>query len=146
MNRIKIKLPATFHFITEIDIRITDLNYGGHAGNDTFLALAHEARYRFLKSLGYTELHIENVSLIMSDAAIEFKRELFQGDRVLISIAAEGFDKYGFDLFYLFEKMDNEEKLIVAKIKTGMLCYNYTEKKLEMLPELAKEKLLNARA
>ena len=82
----------------------------------------------------------------MSDAAIEFKRELFQGDRVLISIAAEGFDKYGFDLFYLFEKMDNEEKLIVAKIKTGMLCYNYTEKKLEMLPELAKEKLLNARA
>lgn len=144
MDRIKIRLPEIFRFTTEIDIRITDLNYGGHVGNDTFLGLAHEARCRFLGSLGYTELHIENVSLIMSDAAIEFKKELFQGDRIMISIAAEGFHKFGFDLLYLFEKMDKEEKLIVAKIKTGMMCYNYTEKKLEALPELAKEKLKNA--
>lgn len=144
MDRIKIRLPEIFRFTTEIDIRITDLNYGGHVGNDTFLGLAHEARCRFLESLGYTELHIENVSLIMSDAAIEFKKELFQGDRIKISIAAESFHKFGFDLLYLFEKMDKEEKLIVAKIKTGMMCYNYTEKKLEALPELAKEKLKNA--
>ncbi|MEO7210373.1 MAG: thioesterase family protein [Chitinophagaceae bacterium] len=141
MERVKIKMPGKFSFSTEMDIRITDLNYGGHVGNDTFLALAHEARSRFLASHDYTELCMENVSLIMSDAAIEFKKELFQGDKVLISVAADGFDKYGFDLFYLFEKMVNDEKLVVAKIKTGMLCYNYTQKKLEFLPEMAMEKL-----
>ncbi|MFZ1798270.1 MAG: thioesterase family protein [Chitinophagaceae bacterium] len=143
MDRVKIKVPEKFQFTTEIDIRITDLNYGGHLGNDTFLSLAHEARYRYLAFLGYTELRMENVSLIMSDAAIEFKKELFQGERVIISIAANGFDKYGFDLIYLFEKTGNNEKLVVAKIKTGMLCYNYTEKKLELLPQAAMEKLKN---
>lgn len=143
MDRVKIKIPEKFQFTTEIDIRITDLNYGGHLGNDTFLSLAHEARYRFLAFLGYTELLMENVSLIMSDAAIEYKKELFQGERVIISIAANGFDKYGFDLIYLFEKKGNNEKLVVAKIKTGMLCYNYTEKKLELLPLAAMEKLNN---
>lgn len=143
MDRVKIKVPEKFHFTTEIDIRITDLNYGGHLGNDTFLSLAHEARYRFLAFLGYTELRMENVSLIMSDAAIEFKKELFGGERVIISIAANGFDKYGFDLIYLFEKKGINEKMVVAKIKTGMLCYNYTEKKLELLPQVAMEKLKN---
>lgn len=141
MDRVKIKMPGNFLFSTELDIRITDLNYGGHVGNDTFLALAHEARFRFLASHDYTELCMENVSLIMSDAAIEFKKELFQGDKVIISIAADGFDKYGFDLYYLFEKMLNDEKLVVAKIKTGMLCYNYTEKKLAFMPANAIKKL-----
>lgn len=141
MDRVKIKMPRKFQFTTEMDIRITDLNYGGHVGNDTFLALAHEARSRFLASHDYTELCMENVSLIMSDAAIEFKKELFQGDKVIISVTADGFDKYGFDLYYLFEKMEKAEKLVVAKIKTGMLCYNYTQKKLEFMPGKAIEKL-----
>jgi acyl-CoA thioesterase FadM len=48
MERIKVSLPVSFAFSTIIAIRITDLNYGGHAGNDVFLALAHEARERFL--------------------------------------------------------------------------------------------------
>ena len=141
MDRVKIKMPGNFLFSTELDIRITDLNYGGHVGNDTFLALAHEARSRFLASHDYTELCMENVSLIMSDAAIEFKKELFHGDKVIISSAADGFDKYGFDLYDLFEKMLNDEKLVVAKIKTGMLCYNYTEKKLAFMPANAIKKL-----
>ncbi|MBS1730365.1 MAG: thioesterase family protein [Bacteroidetes bacterium] len=141
MERVKIKLPEHFQFSTEIDIRITDINYGGHVGNDAFLALAHEARTRFLASFGYTELSMEEVSLIMADAAIEFKKELFHGDKVILSVVADGFDKYGFDLFYLFEKQVNSEKLVVAKIKTGMLCYNYHEKKLALLPAGVKEKL-----
>ena len=44
MARIKLTLPERFPFTTTIPIRITDLNYGGHVGNDTVLALLHEAR------------------------------------------------------------------------------------------------------
>jgi len=36
MQRIKIDLPEFFSFTTPIKIRITDLNYGGHVGNDVF--------------------------------------------------------------------------------------------------------------
>ncbi len=56
MERIKIQLPEKFSFSTTIKIRITDLNYGGHVGNDVFLSLIHEARQQFLIAHGYSEL------------------------------------------------------------------------------------------
>jgi YbgC/YbaW family acyl-CoA thioester hydrolase len=137
MARIKIELPEQFHFTTKISIRISDLNYGGHVGNDTVLTLIHEARVQFLRSHGYEELNIEGVSLIMSDAGIEFKAELFYGDVVTAFVTATNFSRAGFDLFY--KLMKNES--IVALAKTGMICYNYDTRKVVSLPAKAREKL-----
>jgi len=135
MERIKINLPEQFNFHTHINIRITDLNYGGHVGNDSFLSLIHEARQQFLKHYGYAELDFASVSLIMADAAIEFKKELNYGDTVRISVAVTGFDKLGFDLFYLIEIVAADNTTILAgKAKTGMLCYDYTAKKVVPVP------------
>ena len=141
MERVKIKLPAQFNFSTIVRIRITDLNFGGHVGNDTFLSLLHEARHEFLKHHSYGETSFEGAGLIMTDAAIEYKRELAQGDEVKISVAADGFDKFGFDLFYKMEVVTNEQTILAAKAKTGMLCYDYEKRKLVTMPEGAKEKL-----
>ena len=141
MERIKVNLPENFHFSTIIKIRITDLNYGGHVGNDSFLSLIHEARQQFLNHFGYSELKIENVSLIMADASIEFKKELNYGNEIKISVTASGFDKLGFDLFYKIEIINNENFILAGKAKTGMLCYDYQNKKLMPVPEEAKNKL-----
>lgn len=137
MFRIKIELPEQFHFSTTIPIRITDLNYGGHVGNDTILTLIHEARVQFLKYYGYEELSFEGVSLIMSDAAIEFKAELFYGDIITAYIMATNFTRIGFDVFYKLMK----NQTVVAIAKTGMVCYNYSTKKVVSVPAKAKEKL-----
>lgn len=88
MDRIKVSLPGNYNFSTVIAIRITDLNYGGHVGNDVFLSLIHEARLQFLNHFGYSEMDFEGTGLIMADAAIEFKRELFYGNELKISVAA----------------------------------------------------------
>jgi acyl-CoA thioester hydrolase len=137
MTRIKIELPERFVFSTKIPIRITDLNYGGHVGNDTVLSLIHEARVQFLKSHDYEELNLEGVGLIMSDVGIEFKAELFYGDIVTAFVAAASFSRAGFDLFY---KLIREET-IVAIAKTGMICYNYDIRKVVSIPVKAKERL-----
>lgn len=142
MERIKINLPDNFKFSSVIKIRITDLNYGGHVGNDSFLSLIHEARQQFLNSFGYSELQFENTSLIMFDAAIEFKKELSYGDEVKISVAANNFDTRGFDMFYKLEIIKESSHILAGKAKTGMLCYNYQFKKLSGVPAAAKEKLL----
>ena len=141
MERIKINLPEHFNFSTNIKIRITDLNYGGHVGNDSFLSLIHEARQQFLNHFGYSELEIESVSLIMADAAIEFKKELNYHDEVKISVAANGFDKFGFDIFYKMEIINSNEFILAGKAKTGMLCYDYSSKKIMLVPESVKNKL-----
>ena len=141
MARIKIELPANFTFSTIIPVRITDVNYGGHVGNDSILSMLHEARMRFLKHLGYSELSLEGVSLIMADVAIEFKAELFYGEEVIASVAATEFSKLGFELYYKLEKEVEGARKLVATAKTGMICFNYDTRKVAAVPALAAEKL-----
>jgi YbgC/YbaW family acyl-CoA thioester hydrolase len=144
MERIKINLPGNFKFSTTIKVRITDLNYTGHVGNDSFLSLVHEARQQFLNHFGYSEMQIENTSLIMTDVAIEFKKELNYADAIKISVAANGFDKYGFDIFYKLEIINEGNPILAAKAKTGMLCYDYQNKKLIAVPAKLKDTLSEA--
>jgi len=86
----KITLPDSFAFSCDIPVRITDLNYGGHVGNDTILSLIHEARVQYLKKFGMQELDFAGVGLIMGDAAIEFKSESFHGDVIRVWVKSGG--------------------------------------------------------
>jgi YbgC/YbaW family acyl-CoA thioester hydrolase len=141
MERIKVNLPEHFPFSIKLPIRITDLNYGGHVGNDAVLSLIHEARMQFLNHHGYSEMSVEGVGVIMADVAIEYKRELAYGNVVTISVAATGFDKLGFDMFYKIE-VESEGKITIAgKAKTGMMCFDYNNKKRVSVPEKAAKKL-----
>jgi YbgC/YbaW family acyl-CoA thioester hydrolase len=135
MSRTKVDLPEDFSFQTTIPIRITDVNYGGHVGNDTVLTLLHEARMQFLKHHGFSEMDFGGVGLIMSDVIIEFKKEIFYGEEVTISVSVSNFSKIGFDVFYMVVK--SQQKIVVAKAKTGMVCYDYKLKKIVSVPETA---------
>ncbi|RYY59984.1 MAG: acyl-CoA thioesterase [Chitinophagaceae bacterium] len=139
MSRIRIDLPAAFHFSTSIPVRITDINYGGHAGNDAILSLVHEARMRYLAGYGYSEMSFAGVALIMADAGIEFKSELFYGETVVISVTIGNQSKVSFDIFYKLEKEVDGKRKMVAAAKTGMVCFDYRIKKIAAFPEEAKQ-------
>jgi acyl-CoA thioester hydrolase len=141
MARIKVELPSSFSFSCSIPIRITDLNYGNHVGNDAVLSIIHEARVQFFQHYGYAELAFAGVGMIMADVAIEFKNELFYGDIVIASVAAGEFSKIGFELYYKLEKEAGGKRLLAATAKTGMICYDYDKKKISSLPEEARIKL-----
>lgn len=138
MARIKIDLPAVFTFSTQLPIRISDINYGGHLGNDAILSMLHEARLQFLQHHGYSELELAGKSLIMADVAIEYKGEGFHGDLLTIQVAAHDFNKYGFDIIY---QVTNQDKRLIALAKTGMLCFDYSTRKVVSLPDRVKEQL-----
>lgn len=143
MARIKIDLPEAFSYSVSIPVRISDINYGGHVGNDAILSLIHEARMQFLKQLGYTEMEFAGVGLIMADAGIEFKNELFYGDNVIVSVACAGFSKVSFDIYYKLEKAADDKNILVAIAKTGMVCFDYKRKKIVHVPGGAMMKLTN---
>lgn len=141
MQRIKIELPAQFNFTTEIPVRITDINYGGHVGNDTVLSMIHEARMQYLKHHGFTELNLGGVGVIMSDVGIQFKSELFYGEVVIASVTAGMFSKVAFDLYYKFEKKSGDNTVLVAAAKTGMVCFDYEKRKTVAVPDDVKQQL-----
>ena len=132
MHQVKLELPNEFSYSTIIPIRITDLNYGGHVGNDTVLTLFHEARIQFLAHYETSEMNFGGVGLIMRDVVIEFKKEIFYGDNVKVYVAISNFSKISFDIFY---KMVKGNDVIVAIARTGMICYNYQLKKIVSVPE-----------
>lgn len=142
MARIRLQLPEIFSFTCTLPVRITDINYGGHAGNDTILSLIHEARMQFLQSLGYTEMRFAGAGMIMADVSIEFKSELFYGDLVIASVTPGELSRIGFELYYKLEKETAGKRTAVAHAKTSMICYDYDKKKIIPLPEEARGKMM----
>jgi acyl-CoA thioester hydrolase len=128
--RIKLDFPEKTHFTTTITVRISDINYGNHVGNDSIVSLIHEARVQFLQSLGYTELNIEGLGLIMSDLAVTYKKQLLYGDELAITIAVADLTAKSFNLYYKI----NVKETTATIAKTGMLCYDYTLQKIANIP------------
>lgn len=123
-----------FKFSTTIDIRISDINYGGHLGNDRYLSLFQDARLQYLKQFGFSELSIgDNISLIMSQAHINFKSEVFWGDRleIFVRISSIRATRFMFDYLILnILKTDNA----IATGYTEMVGFDYQHRKVKRLP------------
>ena len=134
MPRIRIDLPEAFDFVTRIPIRVDDLNYGGHLSNDAVLSIAHEARLRWIRSLGFaSELDVAGTGLIMADAAVVFRAEGRQGMELRVEVAVDEFRSRGFDLLYRL--VDDATGVEIAQVKTGMLWFDYAARKVGHVPE-----------
>ena len=134
MARIKIDLPDSFPFQTEIPVRITDLNYGGHVGNDIFLSLIHEIRVQFLKHYGFSEMNIDGVGTIMNEAAITYKAEVFYGSVITAKVSVAELSSMSCELLYhLSDKATGKE---VARAKTGLVFFDYDKKRIAHMPEI----------
>ena len=132
MARINIDLPDNLIFTTSIPVRINDINYGGHLGHDSLLSLTHEARVRFLKKYGFSEMNIYGKGLIISDLAIVYKSEAFYGEVLDIEVGVTDFSKYGCDFIYkISESKDSRE---IARAKTGMVFFDYSKRKATSVP------------
>jgi len=125
-------MPKRFPFETEVALRVSDINYGGHLGNDAVLALAQEARMRFLRSHGWTEKDVSGVGMIMTDAVVVYRSEAFFGDVLTIEVAVADLQQLGCDfLFRMVNKASGKE---VALVKTGVVFFDYAKRKPTLVP------------
>ncbi|MFO7653970.1 MAG: thioesterase family protein [Candidatus Krumholzibacteriia bacterium] len=122
-----------YPFRASVKVRITDLNYGGHLGNDRMLALLHEARVAWLASHDWSELDCAGAALIMADAALLFQKEAFAGDVLDIEVAAGEPSRVGFRLFYRVTRPADGARVALAE--TGLVCFDYGTRRLLPLPD-----------
>jgi acyl-CoA thioester hydrolase len=135
MARIKIELPNDFLFQTDMNVRVYDLNYGAHLGNDRVLAMFHEARVQFLQFLGITNERdgMDGLGIIMTDAAVVYKAESFLGDQLSIKVTVGDLTTKSMDILYLIENSSTGKE--VARGKTGILCFDYKTRKISAIPD-----------
>ncbi len=136
MARVKIKFPDEKPlFVAVIPVRIGDINYGGHVGNDSILSMIHEARMQWLGSYGYTELKAAGNALIMADVMIAYKGEAFYGETLNVAIYVEEITKVSFDLLYRIYNASGTVAKEIAHAKTGMVCFDYETRKVDEIKE-----------
>jgi acyl-CoA thioester hydrolase len=141
MDRIKISLPEKFIFRTEMFVRVYDVNFAGHLSNDSILSMVHEARIRFLKNWGFSEVDTAGAGIIMFDAALQYKSQGFHGDVLIFDVTVENFIKSGCDFIFRITNKTNGNE--IARAKTGIAFFDYKKNKIVPVPE--KFRLFNSR-
>jgi acyl-CoA thioester hydrolase len=135
MPRIHISLPSTILFTAEVQVRISDINYGGHVGNDSILTIMQDARLLFYRARGFkNEISFEGtIGQIIADASVQYKAESFLGDQLLVNVFVDDITKYGFDMLYQIINKENGKE--IARGKTGIVCFDYQKRKVAPIPE-----------
>lgn len=134
MARTKLPMPESFTFKTEMPVRITDINYGNHVGNDAMLGLLQEARLRFLTPFGFSESNIGGrLGLIMADINVIFKYQAKYGDRLCIEVLAVEPETFGFDFYYRVSNAETGTE--IAQAKSSMICFDYIRNKPARMPD-----------
>lgn len=136
MSRVKIQFPDYNPLSTvSIPVRIGDINYGNHVGNDAILSVIHEARMQMLTAHGYSEMNAGGNSIIMADVMIAYKAESFYGDILSVALYADELTATGFSLLYRITTIRNDRKIDIAHAKTGMVCFDYNKRKIAPMTE-----------
>lgn len=126
-------------FTTTLLVRVDDINYGGHMGNDKFLAFAQQARAEWLAANGMTELDVGGMGLILVEARVRYKAECFLGDRLEITVSTSDWTNRGFILLYEFRNVTRGK--VAAEASTQMLVYDYQARRVGIVPERLKSAL-----
>jgi acyl-CoA thioesterase FadM len=142
MARVRLQLPTNFLFKTEIPIRISDINYGGHVGNDAVLSIVHEARIQFLRNLGYSEFDIEGTGIMMTDAIIVYSSEGFYGDVLMVEVGTTDFQSTHCDVIFRLTNMATNKEM--ARVKTGIAFFNKLTRKISAVPDTFRKKCESA--
>lgn len=133
MARIHVTLPENLPFSTDIALYLSHMNYGNHLDNAMLLTVVSEARARYLKSMGYSELDVEGKGIIVTDAAVQYKSEGHYGEtmRVQMGVAEPG--KYGCDFYWRMAEAGSGRE--VARGKTGIVFFDYSIRKVAQMPD-----------
>lgn len=122
-------------FETELLIQVSDINYGGHLGNDRFLTLAQEVRVRWLRSLGWTEKNIANsgAGFIVTEAQIQFLAEAFLGQTLIGSLFLHESSQCSCVLHCVLADKESQQK--VGVIATKVAFFDYNTRKIASCPK-----------
>ncbi len=139
MARIEIPIPDGFAHEARLTVRIADVNYGGHLGNDRLLSLLQEARLGLLAGWGFSERDAGGAGLIMTGAAVEYRAQAFYGDELRIRVAVGEIGRAAFDLLYLVTHVDTHRE--VARARTAMAFYDYAHNRVARMPAAFRARL-----
>ena len=118
-----------FHFSYRVGV--ADINYGGHVANSAVLNFFQDARIAYFAALGpYSEIDLGGCGIIMPEAHVYFRKEMFLGDEISIGVKSKNLKRSSWVMEYRVER-DGE---LTAEGETPLICFNYEARKPCRMP------------
>lgn len=132
MPRLKLIEQPYYKFQHTLTVRVTDLNYGAHLGNDTIVSFLHQARAMMFHELGFTELNLgdEATGIVVADLAVNFLAEGFLHDEITLNAQVGELTRKGLRVFYRLRKGGT----LLALAETGIVAFDYRTRQATAWP------------
>jgi acyl-CoA thioester hydrolase len=136
MPREKLVFPTNVITTVTVPVRITDINYGNHLGNDSLVSILHEARMHWLTAHGISELKIDVTGLIMAALSVDYRAEVYYGDNLEVELAVSEIGNVKFGLCYRVCLNRDGKRIVAAIAETTMVSYDYSRGKAVAIPHV----------
>lgn len=121
-----------FRFVMPYTVRISDINYGGHVSNAAVLSFFQDGRIGYLQKVGsFSEMDIGGCGIILPEANVQYKAEMFLGEELQIGVRIEELRRSSFIMSYRIERQGE----VTAEGSTGLVAFDYEQRKLRRLPD-----------
>ncbi|MDK2848503.1 MAG: acyl-CoA thioester hydrolase [Desulfuromonadales bacterium] len=125
-----------FRFTMPYKVRIADINYGGHVSNAAVLSFFQDARIGYFAALGdFSELDIGGCGIILPEAQVQYRAEMFLNDELLIGARAERLKNSSFVMTYRIERHGT----VTAEGSTALVAFDYEKRRPCRLPQAFRE-------
>ena len=120
-----------FSFQFSYRVGVADINYGGHVANSAVLNFFQDARIAYLAGLGpYSEIDLGGCGIIMPEAHVFFRKEMFLGDQLKIGVKSRNLKRSSFVMEYRIERAAE----LTAEGETPLVCFDYQARKPCRIP------------
>jgi acyl-CoA thioester hydrolase len=133
MPKAKIDPDFVVLFECHLDVRVADLNYGNHLGNDRILSYFHEGRVLWLNQHSLSEQDVGGCGLIMTGTRIEYLKQAHLHQRLRLTLGVREVGKARFTIVY--KLTDHQTQQTTALGETHMGCFDYQRQKPARAPQ-----------
>ncbi len=120
-----------FQFSMPYLVRVAEINYAGHVANSAVLNIMQDGRIGYLAQLGpYTELDLGGCGIILPEAHVFFRAEMFLHDRLEVGVRCPEIRRSSFQLEYRIERGGE----LMSEGATPVICFDYQQRKPVRIP------------
>lgn len=142
MPRLKLKPLPSYRYACRLTVRVADVNYGGHLGNNALAGLLHQARLELLRAWGLTEndLGDGHTGLIQTDLGVVFAAEAFMHDE--LTVRSEFIEVRPLTFRLAHEVCRGDTRVALAEL--GFAGFDYAARRSSPLPAVFTARIAGA--
>ena len=137
---IQLKVFPRMPHTSTVAVRFADIDAMGHVNNATFLNYFEQARMQFFHDSIGGKWDWKRDGIVLARNEVDYLRPLFLQENVLIDTTVEAMGTKSLTISYEVYDQADTTRVVYARGKSVIVCFDYHAGKTTVVPEVWKEK------